>query len=211
MKGGDCIKRILVIDDDVTLWHQFEDDLQSESIELVFADSSAVAFHAFLSQEFSFIMLDAKFSEADSHRLLSAMQKAKPVPVLILSIKSGFHRAIKFFLEHDTFEEYAYTLVRCKYLVIDPVRREASLKYKKLKLTRKEFDLLYYLAANPGRVLTREQLYSHVWDEDNAYDVDSIVKTHISALRKKLATANVEYIRNIWGVGYIFDSEKCGD
>ncbi len=189
--------------------HKIEDDLQSENTEVVFADSSTAAFHAFLSQEFAFIMLDARFSDADNHRLLSAMQKAKPVPILVISIKSGLHRAIKFFLEYDPFEEYPYTLVRSKDLVIDPIRREASIKNIKLKLTRKEFDLLHCLAANPGRVLTREQLYSHVWDEDNAFDVDAIVKTHISALRKKLATANVEYIKNIWGVGYIFEPEEC--
>lgn len=233
-KAGDCIKRILVINDDVTLQHRIEDDLQSESTEVVFALSCAEALQVFLLQEFTMVLLDTSFSEVDSHHLLISMQKIKPIPILVISTKSGYRHAeikettvpyggkpftllesvdfaqsaVKAFLDHDPFEEYGYILARGKDLVIDPVQREVTLKGNKLKLTRKEFDLLYCLAVNPGRVLTREQLYSRVWMEDNVYDVDAIVKTHISALRKKLATADMEHIRNIWGVGYRFDSEE---
>ncbi len=227
-----------MINDDDTMQCQVKKDLMNDDTEIVCVNTSEAALQAFSTTNFTMILLDSQFlysrSEEDSHRLLNSMQKANPIPILVISTKSGTNHAklkgidvpysgepftllesvnfaqgaIKTFLEYDPFEEYGYILARGKDLIIDPACREVTLKSSKLKLTRKEFDLLYCLAANPGRVLTREQLYSRVWAEDNAYDVDSIVKTHICALRKKLATADVEYIRNIWGVGYRFESEE---
>ena len=95
-----------------------------------------------------------------------------------------------------------------KDLVIDPSTRQVFLKGKELNFTRKEFDLLFCLASNAGRVISREQLYEQVWSEDTAYDVDGLVKTHIKTLRKKLSESRTEYIKNVWGVGYRFSKEQ---
>ena len=75
-----------------------------------------------------------------------------------------------------------------------------------MSLTRKEFDLLFCLASNPGKVFSREQLYDHVWDDTSAFNVSGVVKTYISALRQKMVGADAEYIKNIWGVDYKFES-----
>ena len=96
-------------------------------------------------------------------------------------------------------------------LVIEPSKRQAFLKGKKLNLTRKEFEMLLCLASNPGRVLTREQLYRQIWETDTSYNVDELVKAHIKTLRKKLSDADIQYIKNVWGVGYRFDHETEED
>ena len=96
------------------------------------------------------------------------------------------------------------TLVFGKNLIIDPECRQVFLKGKELKLTRKEFDLLFCLASNPGKVFTRDQLYDRLWDEQSAFNVDDVVKAHIKALRQKLSVSEMEYIKNVWGVGYRF-------
>lgn len=89
-------------------------------------------------------------------------------------------------------------------LIIDPVKHQTTLKGEPLNLTRKEFDLLFHLAR---QVLSREQLYSAVWNEDTAFNVDEQVKAHIKALRRKLAPSGKELIQNEWGVGYRFSPD----
>lgn len=89
-------------------------------------------------------------------------------------------------------------------MIIDPLTRQVQLNGKALPFTRKEFDLLYCLASNPGQVFSREQLYDQVWDEHATYNVDEVVKAQIKLLRQKLSMTGKDYIQNVWGVGYRF-------
>lgn len=50
------------------------------------------------------------------------------------------------------------------------------------------------------QVLSREQLYSFVWNEESNYNVDELIKAHIKAIRKKLTPSRKEYIKNVWGI-----------
>ena len=76
---------------------------------------------------------------------------------------------------------------------------------RKVSLTPKEFELLWFLASHPGRVYSREQLLAHVWDYDYLGDPRT-VDTHIKRLREKLESgSNQRYIRTIWGRGYKFE------
>lgn len=79
--------------------------------------------------------------------------------------------------------------------IINPAKRQVFLKGNVLNLTRKEFDLLFYLASHAGQILSREQIYRAVWNEDSAYNVDESVKSHIKSLRKKLLPSGKEYIK----------------
>jgi DNA-binding response OmpR family regulator len=76
-----------------------------------------------------------------------------------------------------------------------------------VQLTAKEFDLLFFLASNPGRVFTREQLMDQVWDFTYAGDL-STVTVHIQRLRGKIEKDPVKprYVKTVWGVGYKFES-----
>ena len=87
-------------------------------------------------------------------------------------------------------------------------KRQVFLKGKELVFTKKEFDLLLCLASHLGRVFSREQLYDYVWDDKIVFNVDSVIKTHISSLRQKMIDADVEYIKNVWGLGYKFNNEE---
>ncbi|MDR7073756.1 response regulator transcription factor [Fictibacillus barbaricus] len=86
---------------------------------------------------------------------------------------------------------------------IYPENYEAYFKGKALELTPKEFELLVYLARNKGRVLSREQLLSAVWNYDFVGDT-RIVDVHISHLRDKIEinTRKPIYIKTIRGLGY---------
>ncbi|WP_019242882.1 MULTISPECIES: response regulator transcription factor [Bacillus] len=94
-------------------------------------------------------------------------------------------------------------------LVIFPEKYETYFKNNKLELTPKEFELLLYLAKHKGRVHTRDQLLSTVWNYDFAGDT-RIVDVHISHLREKIEedTRKPKYIKTIRGLGYKFEEPK---
>jgi DNA-binding response OmpR family regulator len=87
-------------------------------------------------------------------------------------------------------------------LCVDFERREATLAGQVLALTRKEFDLLAYLARRPGRVVTRRELLAEVWQQPYGTD-DQTIDTHLSWLRRKLGETAVEprYLHTVRGVG----------
>jgi two-component system, OmpR family, alkaline phosphatase synthesis response regulator PhoP len=94
-------------------------------------------------------------------------------------------------------------------LTISADKYEAYFKEDLLELTLKEFELLLYLAQNKGRVLTRDQLLSAVWNYDFAGDT-RIVDVHISHLREKIEedTKKPVYIKTIRGLGYKLEDPK---
>ena len=85
-------------------------------------------------------------------------------------------------------------------LTIDPVSREVSIASQILDLRTQEFDLLFTLAEQPGRVFTREQLLQLAWGFD-FYGQTRTVDVHIAHLRKKLEGSNIK-IETVTGVGY---------
>ncbi|MGI4874385.1 MAG: response regulator transcription factor [Janthinobacterium lividum] len=89
-------------------------------------------------------------------------------------------------------------------LLVWPEQNEVLVRGEPLTLTRKEYDLLLYLLANPGRVLTKEAIAEHLWgDQVDAADSFDFIYTHLKNLRKKLQEHGAEnYIRTLYGVGY---------
>ncbi|MGN0322899.1 MAG: response regulator transcription factor [Oliverpabstia sp.] len=239
-EGEQMLQQILVIDDDPLAQNELRKELENDGAEVVCVSSVYEALQTFLNRELSLVILDVGLSECDGYRLLEVMQTAKPIPILALSSKSRkpykgvdsakcedflcagkpyclqdslklAQQAIHSCIACDAQSQYHYTLVCGKDLIINPDKREVLLKGHPLELTRKEFDLLFCLARHPGQVLSREQLYSQVWAEDKAINVDEVVKTHIKTIRKKLSQAGTEYIQNVWGVGYRFQIDQGGE
>ena len=90
-------------------------------------------------------------------------------------------------------------------LLIDPASRTVKVEDNDVYLTPKEFDLLYYLARNQGRVFTREKLLEEVWGYDFFGSLRT-VDTHIKQLREKLGRSKAaSFINTVWGVGYKFE------
>ena len=90
-------------------------------------------------------------------------------------------------------------------LCIDLLRHQASYQGQEISLTENyEFHTLAYLASQPGRVFTKEQIYQAVWKEEPV-DVSSAVFCIIGNIRQKLRkVTKKEYIQTVWGVGYKF-------
>jgi DNA-binding response OmpR family regulator len=87
-------------------------------------------------------------------------------------------------------------------LRVDPTTREATLDGRDLGLSRKEFDLLHFLAVRAGRVASKRQLLAEVWNQPYGGG-DKTVDVHLSWLRRKLGETASEprYLRTVHGVG----------
>ncbi|MBN1638323.1 MAG: response regulator transcription factor [Ignavibacteriales bacterium] len=94
-------------------------------------------------------------------------------------------------------------------LKIDILNSDVYVKNEKLKLTKKEFDLLFFFMHNPKKILTRESIAEYLWgDQIDQADNFDFVYNHIKNLRKKIIDAGGKnYIKAMYGMGYKFLSE----
>ena len=91
-------------------------------------------------------------------------------------------------------------------LTINKDNHKVTVYDEEVKLTPIEFDILYLLASNPGKVFSTDEICEKVWNE-KVYEANNTVMVHIVNLRKKLEDdpANPRLIRTIWGKGYQID------
>ena len=91
-------------------------------------------------------------------------------------------------------------------LYVDTSRRLIIRNEKEIALTFIEFEILYLLARNPGKVFSKEQIYDIVWKEPYSGDYN-IVMSHIRNIREKIEDnpGKPVYIQTVWGVGYRFN------
>lgn len=225
----------MIIDDDIDVCKEIKFLLQNETIDVYYTPSAPDGLKLITKYHFCLVIMETLLPKTNGFELLKAIQRVKPLPVLVLSSNTGSLERIKalragasgyvekpyeleeclayaqslidLYTRLHTIESHIYTLAFGVDLIIDPTSHQTTLKGELLNLTRKEFDLLFCLAEHVGQVLTREQLYSYVWKEDASYNVDELVKAHIKALRKKLIPAGKEYIKNVWGIGYRFSPD----
>ncbi len=123
---------------------------------------------------------------------------AKPVslPVMFSQIRA--------LLRTNSREKKTPPVLKLRNIVVDRSRyivmRNQGEAEEKLRLPRKEFDLLFYLATHPGRVFSRQEILDEVWGQD-VYVVDRTVDVHVRKIREKLGD---DYIETVKGVGYRF-------
>jgi len=100
-------------------------------------------------------------------------------------------------------QQTGFNTIHIGELTIYPERYEAEKNSNVITFTRKEFELLYYLANNKGKVISRDQLLSRVWEYDFVGDT-RIVDVHISHLRDKIEANSKKpaYIKTVRGLGY---------
>lgn len=228
-------RRILIIDDDVELCSLLLRCLEQEGYEVCVAHTGAAGLNRLEEKELILVILDVMLPEMSGFAVLSELRKTRSTPVLmltardsendkILGLKTGADDYLTKPFSINEFMARVESLIR-RYtvlnhenkekslafkggLLIDPAERNVSIQEKQVELTNKEFDLLCFLAENPGRVFTKKQLYTQIWQEEYAFD-DGNMMAYISKLRRKIEKKGQEpaYIQTIWGVGYRFNKE----
>jgi len=114
-----------------------------------------------------------------------------------------FLARLRAILRRISYREEPEEILRCKDIVINLTTRTLLVKEKPVKLTPKEFALLYTLMKKKGRALERRYLMKSVWDEKYLGDPRTINK-HIETLRKKLGPEASRHIETMAGIGYMF-------
>lgn len=104
--------------------------------------------------------------------------------------------------------ENAKTNLRFNGLEIDDINRSVRKQKQDIDLTFTEFEILYLLANNLGRVFSKEQIYDIVWEESYSRDYN-IIMSHIRNIREKIEDnpSKPIYIQTVWGVGYRFNQK----
>ncbi|WP_315119654.1 response regulator transcription factor [uncultured Clostridium sp.] len=184
----------------------------------------------------SLVILDVMMPDIDGFQVLKKIREASNIPVLMLTAKSDegdkvsglrlgaddyltkpfsinelMARVNSLIRRYTTLNPMTETDLECiplKGMVIDKANRIVIINDTVVELTGKEFDLLFFLATNKGRVFTKKQIYTQVWEEEYAFD-DSNIMSFISKLRKKIEPDPDRpfYILTIRGVGYRFNKE----
>lgn len=222
----------MVISNDPPAFNYFGENAQDSIIEIYPHTSIKEAFSRFICKEYNLLIVDIALPSANDIEILHTIRTAKHAPILVLTESSNANMmasllragadvclekpvnaevftaqadaVIQLYKNIDKTNQEKYPLAFGVNLIISPRFHQVYAGEQAIELTRKEFDLLYYLASSPGQVFSCDQLYTHVWGDDYAGGGGDTVKTHIRTLRKKLSGIGKELIQNVWGVGYKF-------
>ncbi|MCD2491704.1 response regulator transcription factor [Lacrimispora sp. NSJ-141] len=126
-------------------------------------------------------------------------------PVNPLEVVARVGAQLRRYMEMDTGQEEpdGKDILSVRGLVMDRVSRQVKVYGEEVRLTPIEFDVLYLLASNPGKVFSTDEIFSQVWRE-RVYEANNTVMVHIRRLRGKMKedTRPEKIITTVWGVGY---------
>jgi len=226
-KEGGAVKRIALIEDDADIAYTIRLNLRKEKrYQVEYYVSGLAALAAMQERPFDLVILDLNLPDIDGLALCRELRRAdetRKVPIIMLTARVeerdkllGFeigaddyitkpfsmrellarvHAHLRRVASFETSEEETY---QDGDLSIDRARFEARLRGERVHLTKKEFDLLWLLIRNRGRVVTRDAILARLWD----YDADVETRTvdvHIRSLRRKLGDERIE---TVVGLGY---------
>lgn len=228
-------ENILVIDDDTDLCRLLKNNLEREEYRVEICHDGAAGLAAFRGKEYQLVILDIMLPLKNGYEILKEIRETSRVPILMLTAKdsegdkvSGLRMGaddyltkpfgnseflarvsslLRRYLEFGT-EHADNKRLEAGGLAIDASTREVYKGLQLIDLTAKEFDLLLFLAKNCGKVFTKRQIYTAVWQEEYAFD-DNNIMVHIRRLRKKIEDnpEKPKYILTVWGVGYKFGGD----
>ncbi|MDD4833303.1 MAG: response regulator transcription factor [Lutispora sp.] len=219
---------VLIVDDEKLIVKGLRYSLEQQGYNVFTAYNGAEAMESLENNIIDFIILDLMLPDTDGMMLCKRIRRDYDMPILMLTAKDGdYDKILGFEFGADDYMTKPFNtlelIARIKAimrrtekigegkaivqddLLINWDERRAYIKGKEINLTAKEFDMLYLLATNPGRVFTREDIFRLIWKED-AFDVRTI-DVHIRNLRDKVEPDGKHpiYIMTKWGVGYYFN------
>ena len=227
---------LLIVEDEVQLADALAEILQRNKYHVDTVYNGEDGLHYASTGIYDCIVLDIMLPILDGISVLRMLRKQKiSTPVLLLTAKSDvadkingldsgaddyltkpfginelLARVNSLIRRYTTLNPFTADIdsISLKDMVIDKLNRTVTVKDIPVLLTGKEFDLLLFLASNKGRVFTKKQIYSQVWEEEYAFD-DSNIMSFISKLRKKIEPDpdHPFYILTVRGVGYRFNKE----
>jgi DNA-binding response OmpR family regulator len=219
--------KTLLISTDAEKGRRISNDLATRNIvnDHIIVDKNVDEVIADKAPDLVILTLENPLAASPIIEAIRELKRERPIPILALISKEALNKGMDTLLAVDDFviepcepdeiairvkkalkETYAVDgkdVIRNKDLVIDLARHEVALEGKTISLTFTEYGLLVFLAANSGRVFTREALLNKIWGYDY-YGGDRTVDVHVRRLRAKIEWGKHSFIETVRGVGYRF-------
>ena len=202
---------ILVVDDEKEIADLVEIYLVSDGYQVVKANDAEEGLRLLNEYEVQLVLLDIMMPGMDGLEMCAKIRETdyvtKPFNPLELTarVKSQLRRYTQF-NPRSSEEEVSPKKkgeISVRGLIINRDNHKVSVDGKEIRLTPIEFDILYLLASNTGRVFSTDEIFQNVWNE-RIYEATNTVMVHIRRLRGKLKEDSREdkIITTVWGVGY---------
>ncbi len=227
------MSKILIVEDEVTIAELEKDYLELSGFDVEIENTGDKGLARAMQEDFNLFILDLMLPNVDGFEICRQIRERKDMPILLVSAKKDDIDKIrglglgaddyitKPFSPSELVARVKAHLARYERLVasnpqeneiieirgirIDKTARRVFVNGEERILTTKEYDLLTFLAQNPNRVFTKEELFREIWEMESVGDI-ATVTVHIKKIREKIEydTAKPQYIETIWGVGYRF-------
>ena len=225
------LEKVLIVDDDKNICDLLRVYLEKEGYSTIISNEGNEAMVKFNSLNPDIVLLDIMLPGMDGWQICKEIRKASDTPIIMLTAKSEiFDKVLGLELGADDYIVKPFDTKEVLARIKAVARRSGKLPkpvemqevhYDKLSinLTRyvlkaggkvidappKEIELLFYLASNPNRVFTRDQLLDEIWGFDY-YGASRTIDVHIKRLRGKLCGISKQWdLTTVWGVGYKFE------
>lgn len=223
---------ILIVDDDKEIASLLALYLKNEGYKILEGYDGNEALKIMTAENVDLVILDVMMPNLDGLAACREIRKTKSTPILMLSAKVEDNDKIlglmtgaddymakpfnplelvarvKALLRRSGMQVEASSpeKIVIHSLIIDKASHTVTANETVLKLTPSEFEILFLLASNPGRVYSSEDIFESVWNEEG-YGTSKTVMGHMSNLRDKIekSTAGEKIIQTVWGVGYRID------
>lgn len=227
--------KILVVDDEALLVKGLKYSLEQDGFITEAAYDGNEALEKVSKGNYDMIILDLMLPGIDGLEVCQKIREKSQVPIImltakgedinkilgleygaddyltkpfnILELKARIKAILRRVSTRDT--KIGEQIIQIDDFTINTLGRKLIVRGKDINLTAKEFDLLFLLATNPGKVFTREELLEIIWGYEYFGDLRT-VDVHIRRLREKVErnSSQAEYILTKWGVGYYFRSKS---
>ncbi|MFH5836789.1 response regulator transcription factor [Proteiniclasticum sp. C24MP] len=221
-------QEILLVEDDLDIMDIVQEYLGAAGLEVTGAVNGEEALKLFSEKHFHLVILDIMLPKVDGWKVLREIRRISTIPVIILSAMSaeedrlkGFDLGVDDYVVKPFSPKELLARVRVglrrneemdaktqlsgfmhKGFSVDFASRNVAVDGEKVKLTRKEYELLEYMILNKGVVLSREMILEAVWGYDYLGDTRT-VDTHIKMLRESIGPYR-DLLVTVWGTGYKF-------
>jgi DNA-binding response OmpR family regulator len=219
-------KRILIVEDDVDILRLLSRELEDAGFEVMAFDSGMRGLSAVRESSPDLVILDLGLPDISGQEIARRLRHTGNIPIIILTAADEVGTKVEMlnagaddYLAKPFHVEELLARVNVQLrkrtlgvtqkigeLTIDPARRQVFWAAEEVRFSPREYELLHYLAGQPGRVYSRKEIEHNVWGEELPPS-SNVVDVHIANIRGKLRDAGgFGVIRTVRGVGYALKS-----
>ena len=227
------MSKILIVEDEESIAELEKDYLELSGFEVEIENDGSSGLDKALKEDYDLLILDLMLPGTDGFEICKRVREVKNTPIIMVSAKKEDIDKIRGLgLGADDYMTKPFSpselvarvkahmerynrlvgsgavkndVIEIRGIKIDKTARRVWVNGEETTFTTKEFDLLTFLAENPNRVFTKDELFREIWAMESVGDI-ATVTVHIKKIREKIEfnTAKPQYIETIWGVGYRF-------